>query len=180
MALSYRRKVRLAVLAALSGGFNQALADIASDYGVNDSAFLINFTADGTSTNFVQSHIDAESLEQIENSDLLTFPAIALYTHTVRDQPEFQRSFMFSGQVTAVIELIYRVRTGIDPPNTEDITDAFEAAVLTVLNDNNFPWSDYGVMFGKSTDARPASIVPLSDGWHHVTRIETLFNVVTN
>jgi regulator of RNase E activity RraB len=178
MALSYRRLVRQALLAVLSDpttGFNARLATIASAYGV--TAFTVDFT--GASRNFVQSHIDAESLEALEDSALIAFPAMAIYTHTVRDTREFN-DFTIAGQVTACIDLIYRVRTGVEGINTEDILDAFEAAVFACINDPSVPWVTYGVNFQKDSMARPASIVPLADGWHHVTSIETAFYLTTN
>ena len=138
---------------------------MATTYGI--LAFQIDWTAD--SRNFAQCFVEPD---HIEDSQLLDFPGVTIYTTEAEDTGE-PRGLPFFGNVILAIDFYVRLREGAEK-NTEDLIDAVEDAVLSVLNDPNVIWPP-GVLFSRITKAARMPIQPLSDGFQQLIRIESQF-----
>ena len=168
MALQYRKRVRDAAVAFLADpdtGFNPALQALASTYGI--LAFPIDFTA--ASRNFAQCFVEPD---RVEDSRLLDFPGVTVYTTEAEDVGE-PRGIPYFGAVILAIDFYVRLREGAER-NTEDLMDAVEDAVLLTLNNPDNVWPA-GVLFGRKSKSVRMAVQPLKDGFHQLIRIESQF-----
>lgn len=166
MALWYRKRIRDAAVALLAASFNTKLQALAIDYGI--VPFEIDWTSDD-SRSFAQCFIEPD---QVEASQILDFPGVTIYTTEAEDTGE-PRGVPFYGAVILAIDFYVRLRLGVER-NTEDLMDAVEDAVMSILNDPAVTWPP-GVLFGRKTKAARNSVQPLSDGFQQLIRIESQF-----
>ena len=165
MALLYRKRIRDAAKGFLAAGFNSNFAALASAYAV--TAFTIDFTAG--SRNFAQCSVDPD---KIEDSQILDFPGVTIYTTEAEDTGE-PRGLPFYGGVILAIDFYVRLREGAEQ-NTEDLMDAVEDAVMETLNNPANVWPE-GVLFGRKSKINRMSIQPLKDGFQQLIRVESQF-----
>ena len=130
-----RKLVRDAIreaLAASTGGFNEAIANIASAYGI--SAFTINWAATDSPSFVMQQRADPAASD---DNRLVRGISAALYTSEAVTLPAGQREKFttFHGNIRANLDFHIEYNAGMEASEDlmEPVGDAIEDAVLRVL-----------------------------------------------
>lgn len=168
MALQYRLRVRrkaVSLLSDVSSGFNPTFVAIAAVYGV--TPFAIDWSI--SSRNFAQCFVAPEN---IEASQILDFPGVTVYTTDDEDQGE-PRGVPYKGDLILSVDFYVRLRQGAER-NTEDLMDAVDDSVISVINNPAVTWTP-GILFSRRSKGTRNPLQPLSDGFHQLVRREFQF-----
>lgn len=158
-----RKLIRDAAVSRLSDattGFNAAIAALASAYEI--TAFTINWAAGSGS--FVQMFLNPD---QLDTSQILEYPALALYTSTARESTGDGNRITgahFSGIIHLHLDFYIKFIDEIEVDDTESIADAIEDAVLSVLHTPTAAWPA-NVTYNGDFEAPRESMVQLGDGY---------------
>jgi len=169
------RAVRDAVRGRLkdaSTGFNKNLADVASSYGIQ--AFEIRF-GDPT-RNFFQGNLAPESLDA---AGIFDVPLILLYTANSANQ-NIQKFTLFSGVVTAVVEVYLEWRSARALPDFASLQDAVEDAMYKTFNDSSIQgeWSG-AVNYNGDMAMVPSPVTMAGENWRQILKFQGTFEVHT-
>lgn len=111
-------------------GFNATMAAVAPGYGVDPIA--LDFEAAGR--RFFEGFVHPE---QLENSTSIRYPVAMLYG-TIAQNRNLTKHALFSGQVQLIFQVWLSWRKGNAVPNTEDLVDAVEDALVRVFQDHSW------------------------------------------
>ena len=168
--MQIRRRLRLAirdVLADVSFGFNETLAQLAPDYGIDP--FEIDFDED--SNNLFFGFLPPET----NISSICEYPAFVIYTTDAQNTHEV-KTVDFSGTVTAHVDVWIRFHDGPETRDTESICEAIEDAIVKCFERDAAPWP-VGVNFTGNFQSFWQPIGQLEDGWERVLPLEFLFQI---
>ncbi len=168
--------VRTAVKARLSDatyGFNAALAQAASSYGIQP--FDIDFGSDRPRS-FFYGRIPPDL---IESSGSVKYPALTIDTERgqMLDRPMRLKSHQFSGTIFAVIEVHYSWSQSFKG-DLASAPDAIVDAMYTSMNSQSAPnsWGT-GVVYNLDLNWQKSPILPAGQHWRRTVTFVASFGV---
>ena len=170
--LLHRKVVADAMLACLSAGFNETVADLAAEY--ETETISLDFSSE--SKNVVLRRVNPA---QLEISGLVEFPGMAIYTEDVRDgYPNIVKGMRFCGEVTGAVEIFLLTREGAEEADVERQIDIIEDAVLGLYSAYTWPVSSAAsVVYSRQSVSSRGEFMELADGYAQSITISARFGV---